>query len=51
MQQECGQNIPQHKLHFIMGTMASYPRKFIIIGLLRSPLDPAEIVKQQQLVY
>jgi hypothetical protein len=49
MQQEYGQNIPQHNLHFIMGTMASHPRTFIVIGLLRSPLDPAEIVKQQQL--
>lgn len=49
MQQEYGQNIPQHNLHFIMGTMASHPRTFIVIGLLRSPLDPAEIAKQQQL--
>jgi hypothetical protein len=49
MQQEYGQNIPQHNLHFIMGTMASHPRTFIVIGLLRSPLDPAEVVKQQQL--
>lgn len=49
MQQEYGQNIPQHNLHFILGTMASHPRTFIIIGLLRSPLDPAEVVKQQQL--
>jgi hypothetical protein len=49
MQQEYGQNIPRHNLHFIMGTMASHPRTFIVIGLLRSPLDPAEVVKQRQL--
>jgi hypothetical protein len=49
MKQAYQDNIPQHNLHFIMGTMASHPRTFIVIGLLRSPLDPAEIVKQQQL--
>jgi hypothetical protein len=32
-----------------MGTMASHPRTFIVIGLLRSPLDPIEVIKQQQL--
>lgn len=49
MKQEYQNNIPQHNLHFIMGTMASHPRTFIVIGLLRSSLDPAEVVKQQQL--
>ncbi|MCW9057981.1 MAG: hypothetical protein OQL11_03815 [Gammaproteobacteria bacterium] len=49
MQQEYGQNIPQQNLHFIMGTMASHPRTFIVIGLLRSGLDPEEIEKQGQL--
>lgn len=46
MQQEYGQNIPKHNLHFIMGTMASHPRTFIVIGLLRSGLDPQEVSKQ-----
>lgn len=46
MQQEYGQNIPKHNLHFIMGTMASHPRTFIVIGLLRSGLDPEEVSKQ-----
>ena len=46
LQQEYGQNIPQHNLHFIMGTMASHPRTFIVIGLLRSGLDPEEVSKQ-----
>jgi len=46
MQQEYGQNIPKHNLHFIMGTMASHQRTFIVIGLLRSGLDPQEVSKQ-----
>lgn len=46
MQQEYGQNIPQHNLHFIMGTMAAHPRTFIVIGLLRSKIDPQEFRKQ-----
>jgi hypothetical protein len=28
-------------LHLIMGTMAAHPRTFIVIGLLRSGIDPA----------
>ena len=49
MAQEYGQNIPARNLHFIMGTMASHPRTFIVIGLLRSGLDPAEVTRQQDL--
>lgn len=49
LQQEYGQNIPLHNLHFIMGTMASHPKTFIVIGLLRSPLDPKEVIKQGDL--
>lgn len=49
LQQEYGQNIPQQNLHFIMGTMASHPRTFIVIGLLRSTLDPIEVLKQNSL--
>lgn len=40
MAQEYGQNIPTHNLHFIMGTMAKRRWQFILIGLLRSSLDP-----------
>jgi hypothetical protein len=29
-----------------MGTVAANPRTFIVIGLLRSGLDPAELAKQ-----
>jgi len=35
-----GETIPTRNLHFIMGTMAAHPRTFIVIGLLRSGLDP-----------
>ena len=45
-----GQTIPAQNLHFIMGTMAAHPRTFIVIGLLRSPLDPAELGRQGSLV-
>ncbi|HZT02384.1 MAG TPA: hypothetical protein VFA39_09000 [Steroidobacteraceae bacterium] len=37
-------------LHFIVGTMAAHPRTFIIIGLLRSTLDPDELAKQGTLL-
>jgi hypothetical protein len=49
MAQEYGQNIPARNLHFIMGNMAKRPWQFIIIGLLRSGLDPAELAKQGKL--
>jgi hypothetical protein len=44
-----GETIPAGNLHFIMGTMAAHPRTFIVIGLLRSGLDPAELGRQGQL--
>lgn len=44
-----GETIPADNLHFIMGTMAAHPRTFIVIGLLRSGLDPAELAKQGSL--
>jgi hypothetical protein len=44
-----GETIPAGNLHFIMGTMAAHPRTFIIIGLLRSALDPAELARQGDL--
>jgi len=46
---EYGENIPKRNLHFLMGTMASHMRTFIIIGLLRSSLDPYELARQQKL--
>lgn len=42
--------IPSHNLHFIMGTMQKRPWLFILIGLLRSQLDPQEVLKQQSLI-
>jgi len=44
-----GETIPARNLHFIMGTMAAHPRTFIVIGLLRSGIDPAELAKQGKL--
>jgi hypothetical protein len=41
-----GEIIPANNMHLIMGTMPAHPRTFIIIGLLRSGLDPAEIARQ-----
>ena len=49
MTQEYGQNIPTRNLHFIMGTMAKRRWQFILIGLLRSGLDPEELGKQGDL--
>jgi hypothetical protein len=44
-----GEKMPGQNLHFIMGTMAAHPRTFIVIGLLRSGIDPAELAKQGSL--
>jgi len=49
MKQEYGENMPSRNLHFIMGNMAKRPWQFIVIGLLRSGLDPGELAKQQAL--
>lgn len=49
MTQEYQQNIPGRNLHFIMGTMKAHPQTFIVIGLLRSGLDPQEVDKQHEL--
>ena len=49
MTQEYQQNIPSHNLHFIMGTMAKYPKTFIVIGLLRTQVDLEMMDKQEEL--
>ena len=41
--------IPNQHLHLIMGTMQKRPWQFIIIGLLRAPLDPKELEMQGEL--
>ena len=46
---EYNDNIPTRNLHFLMGTMASHPRTFIIIGLLHSGFDPQELARQGHL--
>lgn len=47
---EYGENIPKRNLNFLMGTMASHMRTFIVIGLLRSAFDPQELARQGQLL-
>ena len=49
LQRMYGATIPARNLHLIMGTMLAHPRTFIIIGLLRSGLDPEELAKQAKL--
>lgn len=50
LEREYGERIPTRHPHFIMGTMKVHPRTFILIGLLRSALDPADIAKQGSLL-
>jgi hypothetical protein len=50
MSEQYGQKMPAQNLHFIMGNMAKRPWQFIVIGLLRSTLDPAELARQGQLL-
>lgn len=46
---EFGENIPRRNLHLIMGTMQKRPWQFIIIGLLRSAVDPELLGRQPDL--
>lgn len=47
---EYGERIPTRHPHFIMGTMKLHPRTFILIGLLRTGVDPGELAKQGSLL-
>jgi hypothetical protein len=47
---EYGERIPTRHPHFIMGTMKLHPRIFILIGLLRTGVDPEELAKQGTLI-
>lgn len=49
MAQKYQDEFPRRNLHFILGTMAAHPRTFIIIGLLRSGVDPDELGRQGEL--
>lgn len=40
-----GERIPVRSLHFILGTMKAHPQ-ILIIGLLRSPVSPADLDEQ-----
>lgn len=44
-----GEKIPAANPHFIMGTMKAHPNTFIVVGVLRSSLDPGEVTKQGSL--
>lgn len=46
---EYSERISTRNLHFILGAMKANPQTFIIIGLLRSPVSPADLEKQTQL--
>lgn len=50
MAQEYGEKMPKRNLHFIMGNMAKRQWMFIVIGLLRSGLDPDELSRQGKLL-
>lgn len=50
LDQEYGERIPTRHPHFIMGTMKLHPRTFILIGLLRTGVDPSELAKQGTLL-
>lgn len=49
MTQEYQEHIPQRNLHFIMGTMKMHPKTFIVIGLLRTGVDPEDAGRQKDL--
>lgn len=51
MKQEYQENIPKNNLHFIMGTMKVHPQTFIVIGLLRSSINPKELDAQHELFH
>lgn len=50
LDEEYGGRIPTRHPHFIMGTMKLHPRTFILIGLLRTGVDPEELAKQGSLL-
>ncbi|HSV70878.1 MAG TPA: hypothetical protein VLI72_12265 [Methylibium sp.] len=48
--EEYEQHIPARHLHLVMGTMQAHPRQFIVIGLLRSGIDPELVLRQAPLL-
>lgn len=51
LRQEYGERIPTRNPHFIMGTMKAHPQTFIVIGILRTGIDPADIDRQSGLPF
>jgi hypothetical protein len=50
LREEYETNIPQRNLHLVMGTMLAHPRQFIVIGLLRTGIDPEDALRQGSLI-
>lgn len=50
LKQEYGVNIPKRNPHFIMGTMHQHPKNFIVIGILRTGIDPSDLDRQKSLI-
>ena len=49
LEDQYANKIPKQNLHFVMGTMKKRKYQFILIGLLRSPLSPADVARQGDL--
>jgi hypothetical protein len=50
LDQEYGVRVPTRHPHFIMGTMKLHPRTFILIGVLRTGIDPEALAMQSSLL-
>jgi hypothetical protein len=50
LRQKYEQELPLQNLHCVMGTMHGHRRTFIIIGLIRSTVDPADVMRQPGLI-
>jgi hypothetical protein len=50
LEEQYASRIPKQNLHFIMGNMAKRRWQFILIGLLRSSIDPSEMNRQGDLL-
>lgn len=51
LQKEYGREIPKRHPHFLMGTVGSRPKQFIMIGILRSGVSPEDATRQGELIF
>lgn len=49
LREEYEEQIPRRHPHFILGTMKAHPHVFIVIGILRTGIDPADLDRQSAL--